>query len=117
MHALGRVFNPKYTAADANGLQLLQHSPESIASTFTTQPTVNLALMHTNYVGHFRTIEEIVAAADILTRTDMVLHEWRSDLLPEVAMTMAVRGIMVYNEHPVTGRWMPIKSAKYTPKE
>lgn len=167
MHALGRVFNPKCKKlkrkleilrfwpetifyfsllridndeADSKGVRLLQHSPEAIASTFTTQPSTNLSLMHSNYVGHFQSIDDVVNASDILSQTDIVLNEWRvsysvikfycprnveksflfysqSDLLPEVAMTMAVRGIMVTNEHPVTGRWMPVRSAKYNSKE
>lgn len=103
MHALGRVFNPKCNIryitkltiieipiffliwfrqidnddVDSSGNRLLQHSPEAIAGTFTTQPSINLSLMHSNYMGHFQSIDEVVKASDILSRTDIVLSEWR----------------------------------------
>lgn len=40
------------------------------------------------------------------------MNEWRSDMSAEIAMNLTVRGVMVSNEMPVTGRWMPIRSGK-----
>lgn len=62
---------------DSNGVRSLQHSPEVIASNFSTQPSTNLSLMHSNYMGHFQSIDDVVNAADILSRTDVVLKEYR----------------------------------------
>lgn len=62
---------------DGNGNRTLHHSPEAIADTFTTSPSINLSLMHSNYVEHFQCIDDIVNASDILSRTDIVLNEWR----------------------------------------
>lgn len=41
-----------------------------------------------------------------------MLNDWRSDLCAEIGVGLAVRGVMTANEHPVSGRWMPIRSAK-----
>lgn len=65
---------------DSNGNRSLQHSPEVIADTFTTQPSINLSLMHSNYVAHFQCIDDVVNATDILSHSDIVLNEWRVSL-------------------------------------
>lgn len=88
------------------------HCPNNISSLLATQPTTSLNLIHHNYIGHFQVLEEIVNAIDCLSHADVILNEWRSDLAAEIGVNLAVRGIMTANDHPVTGRWMPIKSAK-----
>lgn len=45
--------------------------------------------------------------------SDVVLNEWRSDQSNDVGLNIAVRGVMISNEKPVSGRWMPIRSAKH----
>lgn len=119
---------------DAEELKTFVHSPELIASQFSTQPMNMLTLIHTNYLCHFHDIEDIVRASDSLSLSDDVLNEWRvgrdetflyyssdlwwkfiqlqEDLSSEIGINLAVRGIMVWNQKPVTGRWMPIRSAK-----
>lgn len=88
------------------------HCPNNISSLLATQPTTSLNLIHHNYIGHFQCLEEIVNGIDSLSYSDIILNEWRSDLSAEIGMNLAVRGIMTSNDHPVTGRWMPIRSAK-----
>lgn len=94
-----------------NDFKLFLHSPEDIANTFLTQPRNMLTLTHTNYLCHFRDIENIVGAANMLTRSDVLLNEWQTDLSKELALIGGARGLMVYNEKPITG-WMPIRSSK-----
>lgn len=94
-----------------NDFKLFLHSPEDIANTFITQPRNMLTLTHTNYLCHFRDIENIVGAANILTQSDVLLNEWQTDLSKELAIIAGTRGLMVYNEKPITG-WMPIRSSK-----
>lgn len=72
----------------------------------------SLSLIHHNYIGHFQSLEDIVDATDYLSHADVIFKEWRSGLSTDIGMNLAVRGIMTCNDHPVTGRWMPIKSAK-----
>ncbi|XP_031625363.1 cell cycle checkpoint protein RAD17 [Contarinia nasturtii] len=113
LHALGRVFNPKYQdAPDVDGHRRFIHSPNEIASTLTSQPMTSLNLIHHNYVTHFQRLEEIIEAIDCIGCCDIMLNEWRSDLSAEIGVDLAVRGVMTANEHPVTGRWMPVRSAK-----
>ncbi|XP_055911679.1 cell cycle checkpoint protein RAD17 [Eupeodes corollae] len=107
MHALGRVFNPKYTDA-AN--QLL-HSPEDIASSFSTEPRNFTNFVHTNFLGHFADIENVLPAIDALSVCDNILSEYREDTLGLIGLNVAVRGVMVSNRNPVTG-WMPIRGPK-----
>lgn len=92
------------------------HSPDEIASLLATQPTTSLALIHHNYVGHFQRLEDILNASDALSCADVIQCEWRSDASNEISVNLAVRGVMISNELPVTGRWMPIRSAKNNQK-
>ncbi|XP_055326402.1 cell cycle checkpoint protein RAD17-like [Sitodiplosis mosellana] len=113
LHALGRVFNPKYKEeADALGNKTFLHSPDEITSLLTTQPTTSINLIHHNYITHFQRLEEIISAIDCISHSDVMLNEWRSDLCAEIGVGLAVRGVMTANENPVTGRWMPVRSAK-----
>lgn len=94
------------------GHKTFTHCPNDISSLLATQPTTSLNLIHHNYIGHFQNLEEIVNGIDCLSDSDVILNEWRSDLSAELGMNLAVRGMMTSNENPITGRWMPIKSAK-----
>lgn len=104
--------NSDHDAVDLNGNKPFVHSPDEISSLLASQPTTSLNLIHHNYIGHFQRLEEIIDAIDSLGYSDVILNEWRSDLSAEIGTDLAVRGVMTANEHPVTGRWMPIKSAK-----
>lgn len=95
-----------------HGNKVFVHSPDEISSLLTTQPTTTLNLIHHNYIGHFQCLEESVEAIDCLSHSDVILNEWRSDVSADIGVNLTVRGVMVANEHPVTGRWMPIRSAK-----
>lgn len=107
MHALGRVFNPKYT----DGTEQLLHSPEDIAIAFSTEPINFTNFVHTNYLGHFADIENVASACDALSVSDNILSEYREDTLGLVGLNVCVRGVMVNNKKPVTG-WMPIKGPR-----
>lgn len=98
--------------ADVNGQKTFLHSPDEIASLLSSQPMTSLNLIHHNYIGHFQHMEEIISAIDSLSHSDVMLKEWRSDLSAEIGVGLAVRGVMTANEHPVTGRWMPVRSCK-----
>lgn len=62
---------------DANGYKTLVHSPEEIASNFSTQPSNIITLIHTNYMGHFQNIDDVIRASDNLSRADIILNEYR----------------------------------------
>lgn len=95
-----------------HGLKKFTHCPNDISSLLATQPTTSLNLIHHNYIGHFQSLEDIVNGIDSLSYADIILNEWRSDLSAEIGINLAVRGIMTSNDHPVTGRWMPIRSIR-----
>lgn len=98
--------------ADENGNKQLLHSPDEIGSLLCSQPSSSINLIHNNYIGHFQQFEDIVEAVEYLSSSDIIMNEWRSDQSHEIALNVAVRGMMVSNEKPVTGRWMPIRSTK-----
>lgn len=113
LHVLGRVLNPKYQDNESGSThKTFTHCPNNISSLLTTQPNTSLNLIHHNYIGHFQCLEDIVSAIDCLSYSDVILNEWRSDLSVEISINLAVRGVMATNDHPVTNRWMPIKSGK-----
>lgn len=61
----------------ASGLKTLLHSPEQLATDFMSQPSKFLSLLHTNYVCHFQDIEDVLRAADMMSRSDIYMNEWR----------------------------------------
>uniref|UniRef100_A0A1I8P3C9 AAA+ ATPase domain-containing protein n=1 Tax=Stomoxys calcitrans TaxID=35570 RepID=A0A1I8P3C9_STOCA len=106
MHALGRVFNPKYTESNK-----LLHSPEDIAQAFITEPKKFTDFVHTNYLHHFRDIDAVVDAANGLSLCDVILTEYRDDALALTGLNLGIRNVMVANKNPITG-WMPVKGPK-----
>lgn len=88
------------------------YPPDEISSLLATQPTSSLNLIHHNYIGHFQSLEDVINAIDCLSFADMIMNEWRSDLSADLGVNLAVRGVMTANTNPVTGKWMPIRSAK-----
>lgn len=91
---------------------MLVHSPDEISSLLTSQPSTSFSLIHNNYVSHYQQFDDVVQAADYLSISDIILNEWRSGQSNEIGVNLAVRGIMISNEKPVSGRWMPIRSNK-----
>ncbi|EDW85055.1 uncharacterized protein Dwil_GK14447 [Drosophila willistoni] len=108
MHALGRVFNPKY---NEDREKRLQHSPEEIAEAFSTEPKNFINFIHANYLPHFREIEDVVLASNDIALADLLLQEYRDDSLAVGALNVAVRGCMVANSSPISG-WMPVRGPK-----
>ncbi|XP_073828733.1 rad17 checkpoint clamp loader component [Musca autumnalis] len=106
MHALGRIFNPKFT--DGN---VLLHPPEDIAQAFVTEPKKFVDFIHANYMPHFSDIESLVDAANGLTLCDLILNEYREDTLALCGLDLGVRNVMLANKSPVSG-WMPVKGPK-----
>uniref|UniRef100_A0A8W7Q053 Uncharacterized protein n=1 Tax=Anopheles coluzzii TaxID=1518534 RepID=A0A8W7Q053_ANOCL len=102
MHALGRIFHPKY------GETRFVHSPESITECFLTQPTSIVSLLHSNYVTRCTDIQNVAAASDTLTVVDGIMNEFRSDQLAMYGLTIAVRSMMVNNEQTAHG-FQPIR--------
>ncbi|EDW67789.1 uncharacterized protein Dvir_GJ22898 [Drosophila virilis] len=108
MHALGRVFNPKY---NEDNDKCLLHSPEEIAEAFCIEPRNFINFVHANYLPHFHDVANVNAAVNDIGLADMLLHEYRDDSLSLVGLTIAVRGCMVANVAPVSG-WMPVRGPK-----
>lgn len=65
----------------SNGLRILQHSPEQLATDFLSQPSKFVSLLHTNYMCHFQDIENVLIAADLMSRSDIYMNEWRVSLI------------------------------------
>ncbi|ALC45518.1 Rad17, partial [Drosophila busckii] len=105
MHALGRVFNPKYED------NRLQHNPEELAEAFYSEPRNFVNFIHANYLPHFRDIAHVNDAVNDIGLADMLLQEYRDDTLALVALNTAIRGCMVANAAPVSG-WMPVRGPK-----
>ncbi|XP_058835626.1 cell cycle checkpoint protein RAD17 isoform X2 [Topomyia yanbarensis] len=110
MHALGRVFNPKYEET-VKGEEKFHHSPEDLTDAFTSQPGSMISLIHSNYVLRFTDIEDIKEAADALSLSDVIMSEYREDLLASYGLNIAVRGTMVHNRK-TAGGWQQIRKKK-----
>ncbi|XP_021694694.1 cell cycle checkpoint protein RAD17 [Aedes aegypti] len=107
MHALGRVFNPKFE--DSNKFH---HSPEDLSDAFVSQPGAMISLIHSNYVTRFTDIEDIVGAADVLSLADVIMSDgFREDQLTGHGLNLIVRGMMVHNRKTASG-WQQIRKKK-----
>uniref|UniRef100_A0A182J0E3 Structural maintenance of chromosomes protein 3 n=1 Tax=Anopheles atroparvus TaxID=41427 RepID=A0A182J0E3_ANOAO len=106
MHGLGRIFHPKFVKGSGDAKFL--HTPETIADCFVSQPTGMLSLLHSNYVNRCSNVQNLAAASENLTLVDVITNEYRSDQLPLLGLNIAIRGIMVNNEHTAHG-WQQIK--------
>ncbi|KAL5278576.1 RAD17 family protein [Megaselia abdita] len=105
MHAIGRVFNPKYEGSN------LTHQPEDITESFSSEPKNFLDLLYANYLPHFSSIENALEAVECFGSSDLMMTEYRESQVGVVGLNVAIRGLMVSNEKPVTG-WMPVKGPK-----
>ncbi|XP_037936399.1 cell cycle checkpoint protein RAD17 [Teleopsis dalmanni] len=105
-HALGRVFNPKFTDE-----QKLLHNPEEISECFSTDPRKMLDFIHANFCLHFKSIDHLVTATNGISLADVIVNEYRDTSLAQLAVNVGVRSVMVANSTPANG-WMPIRGAK-----
>ncbi|XP_058445114.1 cell cycle checkpoint protein RAD17 [Malaya genurostris] len=110
MHALGRVFNPKYELT-GKGEERFHHSPEDLTDAFVSQPGSMISLIHSNYVTRFTDIDDIKEAADGLSLSDVIMCEYREDLLSGHGLNIVVRGMMV-NNRKTAGGWQQIRKKK-----
>ncbi|XP_062552169.1 cell cycle checkpoint protein RAD17-like [Armigeres subalbatus] len=107
MHALGRVFNPKFDETNK-----LHHSPEDLAEAFVSQPGAMISLIHSNYVNRFTDIDDIVGAADVLSLADVITSSsFREDQLTGHGLNLVVRGMMMHNRKTAAG-WQQIRKKK-----
>uniref|UniRef100_A0A8D8FCE5 Cell cycle checkpoint protein RAD17 n=1 Tax=Culex pipiens TaxID=7175 RepID=A0A8D8FCE5_CULPI len=109
-HALGRVFHPKIERVPGQP-DRFQHSPETLAEAFTSQPHGLISLAHSNYVLRFTDIDDICGAADALSVADIIMSEYREDQLAGHALNVAIRGMMVCNRKTASG-WHQIRKTK-----
>ncbi|CAD7091122.1 unnamed protein product [Hermetia illucens] len=109
MHALGRVFNPKYE--EGSKPRKFLHIPEDLTDAFSSEPKMFVDFLHSNYLAHFSSIENALSAADSLSLGDILLAEYRDDSVGRLGLNVAIRGLMVSNEKPVSG-WLPVKGLK-----
>ncbi|XP_055682627.1 cell cycle checkpoint protein RAD17 [Lutzomyia longipalpis] len=105
MHAMGRVFNPKYEDG------VLTHNPEELAEDFSTQPHNFIAFIHANYLQHGGNVEDCAEIAENLSFSEYLSREWRCDDIPVMALIVATRGTMVLNATPVSG-WIPCRGPR-----
>ncbi|XP_055538863.1 cell cycle checkpoint protein RAD17 isoform X2 [Wyeomyia smithii] len=112
MHALGRVFNPKFEqTSGGTAAEKFHHSPEDLAECFISQPGSMISLLHSNYVVRFTDIENITGAADALSLADKIMSEYREDSMANHGLNIVIRGMMVSNRK-TAGGWQQIKKKK-----
>ncbi|XP_055634283.1 cell cycle checkpoint protein RAD17 [Toxorhynchites rutilus septentrionalis] len=110
MHALGRVFNPKFNVME-DGSKKFHHAPEELTDAFISQPSSMISLIHSNYVMRFTDIDDIIGAADALSLADVIMSEYREDQLAGHGLNVVVRGMMINNRKTASG-WQQIQKKK-----
>lgn len=103
MHGLGRVFYPKLEMNETTKMMELTHKPENIADNFSSQHKNFIQMMHSNYVKNFSDIHELVNCTNVFSLSDCFETEYRDERLNKLNLNMAIRSVMVFNEHPASG--------------
>ncbi|XP_065077342.1 cell cycle checkpoint protein RAD17 [Ochlerotatus camptorhynchus] len=111
MHALGRVFNPKFVPGEGKA-EKFHHCPEDLTDAFVSQPSSMISLVHSNYVVRFTDIDDIAGAADALSLSDVIMTGcFREDQLTGHGLNLVVRAMMVHNRKTASG-WQQIRKKK-----
>jgi cell cycle checkpoint protein len=103
MHGLGRVFHPKLEFNESSKRMELTHKPETITESFQSQPSNFIKLIHSNYMKNFSDIDDVSAAADILSLSDCIESEYRDTNLSYVNLNLVIRSTMILNTSPAAG--------------
>ncbi|KAJ3644846.1 hypothetical protein Zmor_022547 [Zophobas morio] len=114
-HGVGKVLNPK--RVETGGSWRLNCDLQKLIDEFSTQPTSFIAFLFENYVKYYGNLDDVCAAAEILSLSQTFLEKWvdRQDVLP-FSLWVAVMGLMIHNEHRVM-KWTPITGPKKTQKK
>lgn len=107
-HAVSKILNNK---RDANGIS--KYNAEDLLEDARAEPVSVLEFLHHNYLEFFGDIEDVVDALDCLSHADCLLP-WRQDHLSrtglwDCAASVATRGFLFHNLHPVQSGWRPIR--------
>lgn len=60
-------------------------------------------MIFVNYTPRFTKMDDAATAADFLSTTDVLMNEWRDDILSLYGLNIGIRGAMVTNTEPVKG--------------
>lgn len=107
-HSIGRVLNPKRKETE-NGWRI-QCDLNSLIDEFSTHPTAILGFLQENYLKYFGDIDDVSNASNILSESQVLMKDFYSSNFDSVRniLWMTVMGLMISNEHRVTG-FNPIK--------
>ncbi|XP_055370723.1 cell cycle checkpoint protein RAD17 [Condylostylus longicornis] len=101
MHALGRVFHPKYE--DSKKDKFL-HSPEELTTQFLTEEKNFVNFIYANYLAYFTSIENVLEAINSLSLSDILLTEYQTINSSIIGLNLAIRGVMVSNANTRVGK-------------
>lgn len=59
----------------------LLHSPEQLTEDFLSHPKHFVKMLHTNYAAHFKDINDLAQATNMLSFADVLMNEWREDVM------------------------------------
>lgn len=89
----------------------MTHQPEDITENFSSEPKNFVDFLYANYLPHFSSIENVLQAVECLGSSDFMMTEYRESQMGVLGLNVAIRGLMISNEKPVSG-WMPVKGPK-----
>lgn len=107
-HAVSKILNNKRKGDGSS-----KYVPEDILEEARVDPPSFLAFLHHNYPDYFGHIDDIVPALTCLCDADCLLFWIQDDLarafLNDCAASVASRGFLLYNSHPIRTGWRPIR--------
>lgn len=110
-YAVSKILNNKRLKSG-----LSKYNVESLLSDCATEPSTFMSFLHQNYSDFFADTDDIAAALDCLSFSDTLLPWQQSQLslsmLHECASSVACRGCLYYNRHPIQDKWRPIRGPR-----
>lgn len=92
-----------YTDELKDGTESLSNNPETLTDMFCTQANTCLKMIFVNFAPRFTRMEDAAVAADFLSTADVLMNEWRNDILSLYGLNIGIRGTMVTNTEPARG--------------
>ncbi|CAG7730113.1 unnamed protein product [Allacma fusca] len=99
-----------------------EDDPEDIAHKVEVSTGTFIGFLSQNYVNFFTSIEEVSKAARYISDAEVLLSNWNyedcsygsnnfkgQDRKDQLALSIAIRGLMHSNTIPVSSRWRPLK--------
>ena len=120
-HSVGKILSAKRGIEDSDGSMMpkwqAQHArlptaakqtPEAVLEAASIPPDILTLFLHENYLTHFASLEDAVAATEHFSDADLLAGRWQTrEKLQETAASVCCRGLIHAKTQASPGGWKP----------